>query len=226
MTHRRVGATHHPSRAPAPRVGQGSRPDSMNHFRTGRRSSDPVRGHASRWARVSRPRPLDRPTGLPVPLPSVSTMAAVLHAPEGGDIGFPWRGASSWPPRDHLDHDLGGEVFVDHERDDCGMAVVRWLCAQPRLHLKTTRFFVHTHNLNAACLMVLQLQLMGYDVQVRPFGAVRAQSARPGWLRMLARRVIRWLMNGGDQPLAPAETQIRDGSSERMETNEIKPNGL
>ena len=24
----------------------------------------------------------------------------------------------------HLDHDLGGEVFVDHERDDCGMAVV------------------------------------------------------------------------------------------------------
>lgn len=28
----------------------------------------------------------------------------------------------------HLDHDLGGEIFVDHERDDCGMAVVRWLC--------------------------------------------------------------------------------------------------
>ena len=24
----------------------------------------------------------------------------------------------------HLDHDLGGDVFVDFERDDCGMAVV------------------------------------------------------------------------------------------------------
>ena len=23
----------------------------------------------------------------------------------------------------HLDHDLGGEVLVDHERDDCGLAV-------------------------------------------------------------------------------------------------------
>ncbi len=28
----------------------------------------------------------------------------------------------------HLDHDLGGEVLVDHERTDCGMAVVHWIC--------------------------------------------------------------------------------------------------
>src|ERR1700730_15634727 len=28
----------------------------------------------------------------------------------------------------HLDHDLGGEAFVDCERNDSGMAVVRWLC--------------------------------------------------------------------------------------------------
>ena len=27
----------------------------------------------------------------------------------------------------HLDHDLGGEVFVNIDRDDCGMAVVRWI---------------------------------------------------------------------------------------------------
>jgi len=27
----------------------------------------------------------------------------------------------------HLDHDLGGEVLVDHERADCGMEVLRWL---------------------------------------------------------------------------------------------------
>jgi hypothetical protein len=126
----------------------------------------------------------------------------------------------------HLDHDLGGEVFVDHEREDCGMAVVRWLCAEPRLHLKTTRFFVHTHNLSAACLMVLQLQLIGYDVQVRPFGAVLAQSAGTGRLRMLAGRVIRWLLSGGDRRMAPRENQIREGPSERHEPNEIKPTGL
>ncbi len=32
----------------------------------------------------------------------------------------------------HLDHDLGGERYVDPNRDDCGMAVVRWLWAQLR----------------------------------------------------------------------------------------------
>ena len=126
----------------------------------------------------------------------------------------------------HLDHDLGGEVFVDHERDDCGMAIVRWLCAQPRPHLKNTRFFVHTHNLSAACLMVLGLQLVGYDVQVRPFGAVDARSAYPGRLRMLAGRVIRWFLSGGDRRLSPSEDQYRQGPSERHEPNEIKPGGM
>ena len=51
----------------------------------------------------------------------------------------------------HLDHDLGREVLVDHERADCGMAVVRWLCEEPRPHLRDTRFIIHTHNPNAAC---------------------------------------------------------------------------
>ena len=32
----------------------------------------------------------------------------------------------------HLDHDLGGETFVDPNRSDCGMEVVRWLCAESR----------------------------------------------------------------------------------------------
>ena len=40
----------------------------------------------------------------------------------------------------HLDHDLGGEHFVDHDRDDCGMAVVRWLCEEPRPHLRSSLF--------------------------------------------------------------------------------------
>jgi hypothetical protein len=102
----------------------------------------------------------------------------------------------------HLDHDLGGEVFVDYEREDCGMAVVRWLCDQPRPDLKKTRFFVHTHNLNAACLMALQLEAIGYDVQIRPFGAALSRPARTGHLRSLAVRVIRWLRSGGDLRLA------------------------
>ena len=109
--------------------------------------------------------------------------------------------AESWDEV-HLDHDLGGEVFVDHEREDCGMAVVRWLCERPRPDLKTTRFYVHTHNLNAGCLMALHLEAEGYDVQIRPFGAAPTRPARPGHLRSLVVRVIRWLSSGGDRRLA------------------------
>ncbi len=72
----------------------------------------------------------------------------------------------------HLDHDLSGEVLVDHERDDCGMAVVRWLCEEPRPHLRDTRFVIHTHNPNAACMMVLHLQVMGFQVHASSFGVV------------------------------------------------------
>jgi hypothetical protein len=64
----------------------------------------------------------------------------------------------------HLDHDLGGQVLVDHERDDCGMAIVRWLCEEPRPHLRDTRFVNHTHNPNAGCMIVLHLQVMGFQV--------------------------------------------------------------
>ena len=70
----------------------------------------------------------------------------------------------------HLDHDLGGEHFVDCGRDDCGMEVVRWLCLGPRPHLKQTRFQVHTHNPNAAMMMGLQMMMNGFAVTVRPFG--------------------------------------------------------
>ena len=36
----------------------------------------------------------------------------------------------------HLDHDLGGKMFVDSADTDCGMEVIRWLCKEPRAHLK------------------------------------------------------------------------------------------
>jgi hypothetical protein len=70
----------------------------------------------------------------------------------------------------HLDHDLGGEQFVDVDRDDCGMAVVRWLALEPRSHLRTTRFTVHSHNGVAAYVMVLQMKCLGLQAVARPFG--------------------------------------------------------
>ena len=125
----------------------------------------------------------------------------------------------------HLDHDLGGEVFVDHERDDCGMAVVRWLCAQPRAHLERTRFFVHSHNLNAACLMVLHLELMGYEVQVSPFGAALVQVPRPGRFRSLAGRAIRWLRSGDNRRMVPVGDGYRVGGSGGHTPVGLKPVG-
>ena len=70
----------------------------------------------------------------------------------------------------HLDHDLGGQVFVDMNETDCGMEVIRWLCKERRDHLSATRFFVHTHNSLAGILMVLQMQSSGYRAEFRPFG--------------------------------------------------------
>ena len=97
------------------------------------------------------------------------------------------------------------------------MAVVRWLCDQPRPHLKTTRFFVHSHNLNAACLMVLHLESVGYHVQVRPFGVALPRPARSGRLRSLVERAIRWLRTGGNHGMSPMADGDQAGSSEGLE---------
>jgi len=70
----------------------------------------------------------------------------------------------------HLDHDLGGRTFVDTSENDCGMEVIRWLCKEPRAHLRQTLFFVHTHNSVAGLLMVLQMRASGYKAEFRPFG--------------------------------------------------------
>lgn len=75
----------------------------------------------------------------------------------------------------HLDHDLAGEWFVDSERQDCGMEVVRWLTTEPRTHLMAAKFVVHSHNSNAAMVMVTQLGLTGYYVVEQPFGTARQE---------------------------------------------------
>jgi hypothetical protein len=69
----------------------------------------------------------------------------------------------------HLDHDLGGEIYVDPERSDCGMEVVRWLAAELREPLRETRFVIHSHNVEAARIMVQNLRQTGYEARYRPF---------------------------------------------------------
>lgn len=70
----------------------------------------------------------------------------------------------------HLDHDLGGKLYVDSQDQDCGMEVIRWLCKEPRPHLNESRFYVHTHNATAGLLMVLLMLRRGYKAEFRPFG--------------------------------------------------------
>jgi hypothetical protein len=98
--------------------------------------------------------------------------------------------AESWDEV-HLDHDLGGEQHVDVARDDCGMAVVRWLSLEPRPHLKRARFVVHSHNGVAAYVMMLQLKGMGLAASASPFADGRWRPAPPAepsfWRRMLAK---------------------------------------
>jgi hypothetical protein len=95
----------------------------------------------------------------------------------------------------HLDHDLGGEQHVDVARDDCGMAVVRWLSLEPRPHLRRARFVVHSHNGVAAYVMMIQLKGLGLLASARPFGEGRWKPAPPVeprlWRRLLARINVR-----------------------------------
>ena len=68
-----------------------------------------------------------------------------------------------------LDHDLGGEVYVNSKREDCGMEVVRWV-EQNCPDVKT--FVVHSYNGYAAPMMVQRLRDAGYATHQLPFGAL------------------------------------------------------
>jgi len=68
-----------------------------------------------------------------------------------------------------LDHDLGGEVFVDSDREDTGMEVVRWIVAnKPQID----EIYVHTHNQPAGIRMATSLREAGYSVTYVPFGVM------------------------------------------------------
>ena len=44
------------------------------------------------------------------------------------------------------------------------------MCKEPREHLRSSQFFVHTHNLVAGLLMVMQMRTSGFKAEFRPFG--------------------------------------------------------
>jgi len=66
-----------------------------------------------------------------------------------------------------LDHDLGGKVFVDSKRPDCGMEIVRYLVAH---QMDIRLIVVHTHNFRAAKRMSFDLMEAGYRVHRQEFG--------------------------------------------------------
>lgn len=65
-----------------------------------------------------------------------------------------------------LDHDLGGEVYVDPDREDCGMEVVRWV---EKNRPPVAKFVVHTHNDKVNSEMAGRLRAAGYHVEKTPF---------------------------------------------------------
>lgn len=69
-----------------------------------------------------------------------------------------------------LDHDLGGEIYVDSNREDCGMEVVRFLAKHVAEYITVIdTIIVHSHNQPAAERMVYNLREYGYNAHYIPF---------------------------------------------------------
>jgi len=73
-----------------------------------------------------------------------------------------------------LDHDLGGEVYVDTNREDCGMEVIRWLVENKPERLNKTTFIIHTMN-PVGEVMVKMLHKIGFRVTYMPFAFLMDQ---------------------------------------------------
>jgi hypothetical protein len=68
-----------------------------------------------------------------------------------------------------LDHDLGGEQFVDSGKEDTGAGVARWVAEN---RPSVGRFIVHSHNPGGAKNMEGLLQQAGYSVECIPFATL------------------------------------------------------
>lgn len=101
----------------------------------------------------------------------------------------------------HLDHDLGGETYVDVDRPDCGMEVVRWLTTEPRPHLAPARIVVHSWNRAAAEAMATAMTSAGYRAEAVRFRfpappELDPEPAAPGWLARTLGRLRRGRSSG------------------------------
>jgi CheY-like chemotaxis protein len=70
-----------------------------------------------------------------------------------------------------LDHDLGGEAYVDSELPNTGMEVVRWIVANKPF---ISWIVIHTLNSDAGNRMEGALRDAGYTVIRRPFAWTRS----------------------------------------------------
>ena len=65
-----------------------------------------------------------------------------------------------------LDHDLGGEIYVDTNYSNTGSEVVRWIeINKPRIK----EIIVHSYNHSAGTMMTETLVSCGYDAKRIPF---------------------------------------------------------
>ena len=74
-----------------------------------------------------------------------------------------------------LDHDLGGEQFVNSDRPDTGMEVVRWIAINKP---KIDQIVVHSCNPPAAYRMEDELKDLGYDVLRIPFPSLKLETIK------------------------------------------------
>jgi hypothetical protein len=66
----------------------------------------------------------------------------------------------------YLDHDLGGEIYVDTSNPNTGSEVARWLSNNPT---ELDCIFIHSYNYPAVQHMTALLREYGYIVSLRPF---------------------------------------------------------
>lgn len=68
-----------------------------------------------------------------------------------------------------LDHDLNFEEFVNSDREDCGMEVVRWICDFNMPPGKSPLFIIHTSNRAAGIKMSEMLRTKAGEARYERF---------------------------------------------------------
>lgn len=68
-----------------------------------------------------------------------------------------------------LDHDLGGNTFMDSNREDTGMEVVRWITRNMKAKEYDGVIRVHSWNVPAGKRMTETLKMYGFKCYYEPF---------------------------------------------------------